>query len=72
MHPYADAQSFSCSMSPAHLRSWSLWEPCSHSISSLTQLPGMQPSSMAIELSPLALEASGDDGCTQQKTLNNL
>ena len=50
----------------AYLRSCSLWEPCSHSISSLMALPGMEaPSSIAKELSPLALDASGEDGCAQ-------
>ena len=50
----------------AYLRSCSLWEPCSHSISSLMALPGMEaPSIIARELSPLALDASGEDGCAQ-------
>ena len=50
----------------AYLRSCSLWEPCSHSISSLTVLPGMEaPSSTAKELSPLARDASGEEGFTQ-------
>ena len=52
----------------AHLRSWSLWEPCSHSISSLRELPRRAPSgTMATELSPLVLDASGEDGCTTQE-----
>ena len=54
------------SQRPAHLRSWSLWEPCSHSMSSPCEPPEPREAAiMAAELSPLALEASGEDGCTE-------